>query len=119
LDWLSYFDLAQEWVNQGGEARQRSAVSRAYYAMFCTVRDKLQILDDYSLPKSGSQHKDLWDFCEQDRYRVQRRQIGVLGNRLRKARNEADYTTVIFNLSDLVEGAMLDAEELKDNLDAL
>lgn len=116
MDWFSYFGLAQEWAGEEGEAHKRSAVSRAYYAMFCTARDALG--DDFNPPKCGSSHLYLWEKYKEN---AELRQIGVLGNRLKKYRVRADYCTIIVDveLSDLVEYAMIDAEELKEQLGGL
>jgi uncharacterized protein (UPF0332 family) len=116
LDWFSYFDLAQEWAENENEAYKRSAVSRAYYAMFCTARDALG--DDFNPPKCGSSHLYLWEKYKEN---AELRRIGVLGDRLKKYRVRADYYTIMVDveLSDLVEYAMIDAEELRGHLDGL
>jgi uncharacterized protein (UPF0332 family) len=68
LEWSAYFDLAQELVNLAeeldeheAEAYRRSAVSRAYYAMFCTARDMLDGVGDYNPPPHGSEHAYVWN----------------------------------------------------------
>ena len=73
---------------------------------------------DYKPPDSGSSHRYLW---EQYKQNDELRQIGVLGDRLKKYRVRVDYHTVIVDvdLSDLVEYAMMDAEELRERLDNL
>ena len=121
MDWFLYYDLAQEWRRQDGDAYKRSAVSRAYYAMFCTARNELMdnIDDEYSPPECGSEHKYVWDSYKEDRHPRGTRQIGVLGNRMRRYRNSADYDDVIVNLPDLVEDAMNAARELKEHLESL
>jgi uncharacterized protein (UPF0332 family) len=118
VDWLLYYDVALEWVGNDGEAHKRSAVSRAYYAMFCTARNELKdnIDDEYSPPKCGSEHKYVWNLYKKDRHPRGTRQIVVLGDRLRHARNRADYCDFVVNFSDLVENAMDDAEALKGHL---
>ena len=120
MDWSLYYDLALEWVGNDGEAHKRSAVSRAYYAMFCTARNELKdnINDDYKPPECGSEHMYVWNLYKEDRHPRGPRQIGVLGNRLRRARNRADYCDVILNFPDLVEDAMVAAAELKGHLDS-
>lgn len=95
---------------------QRSAVSRAYYAMFCTARDKLDEANKYNPPECGSEHQYVWASYRQE---AAVRQIGVLGNRLRRYRNRADYDNLILDLPDVVETALDDAEELKGYLENL
>jgi uncharacterized protein (UPF0332 family) len=121
VDWFLYYDLAQEWRRQDGDAYKRSAVSRAYYAMFCTARNELKnyIEDEYNPPECGSEHKYVWNSYKEDRHPRGTREIGVLGNRLRRYRNRADYCDVILDLADLVENAMDDAEILKRHLEGL
>jgi uncharacterized protein (UPF0332 family) len=121
VDWLLYYDLAQQWVGHGGEAHERAAMSRAYYAMFCTARNELRdtIEDEYSPPECGSEHMYVWNLYKEDRHPRGARQIGVLGNRLRRYRNRADYDDVILNFSDLVEDAMDSATELREHLEGL
>lgn len=115
MDWFDYFELAQEWAD-GNEAHKRSAVSRAYYAMFCTARNIMG--DRYIPPQNGSDHSHLWDLYKQDE---DLKPIGVLGTRLKRYRVRADYDNLIVDvdLSDLVEYAMMDAEELKGHLEDL
>ena len=120
MDWFLYYDLALEWVGNDGEAHKRSAVSRAYYAMFCTARNELrETIGDYRPPECGSEHKYVWNSYREDRHPRGTRQIGVLGNRLRRYRNKADYCDIIVDLPDLLESAMDDAWELKEHLEGL
>ena len=114
MDWFDYLDLADEWAGKSGDAHKRSAVSRAYYAVFCTARNELRdAIEDYSPPKCGSEHKYVWDSYRDDRHPRGTREIGVRGNRLRRYRNTADYCDVVLDLPDLLESAMDDARQLK------
>jgi uncharacterized protein (UPF0332 family) len=121
VDWFLYYDLALQWVGHGGEAHERAAVSRAYYAMFCTARNELKdnADDEYKPPECGSEHVYVWESYKENRHPRGARKIGVLGNRLRRARNRADYCDVITDRLDLVENAMDDAHELKGHLEGL
>jgi uncharacterized protein (UPF0332 family) len=114
LNWHTYFDLAQELAKHESEAHLRSAVSRAYYAMYCTARDMLDVVGDFNPPQCGSDHIYLWNTFAEDPYEA----IAVrdLGQRLKEARVQADYENYIANLPHLVEGALLDAEDLKEAL---
>jgi uncharacterized protein (UPF0332 family) len=120
VDWFLYYDLALQWVKFDGDAHKRSAVSRAYYAMFCAARNELlNNVDEYDAPECGSEHVYVWNSYKEDRHPRGTRQIGVLGNRLRRHRNRADYDDVILDFPDLVEDAMENAAELKEHLDTL
>jgi uncharacterized protein (UPF0332 family) len=120
VDWFVYYDLALQWVGNDGDAYKRSAVSRAYYAMFCTARNELlNSVDEYNPPECGSEHVYVWNSYKEDRHPRGTKHIGVLGNRLRRYRNRADYDNVILNFPELVEDAMASAAELKEHLDDL
>ena len=95
FDWSEYFNLAQELVGQtvapaGQEARQRSALSRAYYAAFCQARNHLRDKERYSLPADGQVHTHVRDQFR-DSLDLTRSQIGHDLNRLRIDRNRVDY----------------------------
>ena len=110
-------DLARELAEHASDAKKRSAVSRAYYAMYCTARDKLEGIGDFEPPSCGSEHIYLWNrLATEPYYSTSVRDLGI---RLRDARVEADYENYIHNLPHLVEGAILDAEELEEALEAL
>ena len=119
MNWFDYFELAQEWVNEDNEAYKRSAVSRAYYAMYCTARDKLDDANRYHPSRCDSKHIYVWNKYKEDPAYPDRVQIGRLGSRLHRRRIEADYHGFIDNFPDLVDHAMAQAEELKDFLDSL
>ncbi|MEG4171823.1 MULTISPECIES: hypothetical protein [unclassified Microcoleus] len=42
FDWEEYFNLAKELAETTEEAKLRSAVSRAYYSVFCLARNYLR-----------------------------------------------------------------------------
>ena len=42
FDWLEYVSLADELMLNDKESHHRSAVSRAYYGVFCKIREKLE-----------------------------------------------------------------------------
>jgi uncharacterized protein (UPF0332 family) len=117
LEWSTYLDLARELAEQESDAKKRSAVSRAYYAMYCTARDKLQGIGDFEPPSCGSDHFYLWNRLAKEPYYST--SVRDLGMRLRDARVEADYENYIHNLPHFAESAILDAEELEQALEAL
>lgn len=126
MDWYAYLDLAKELAepeedldHHDREARQRSAVSRAYYAIFCTARDMFDPEHKYRPPQEGSSHAKLWRQLKNDPYRDEYRYIGVHASRLGESRRQADYDCHITNLPYFVEDAIANAEELKEALEAL
>jgi uncharacterized protein (UPF0332 family) len=118
FDWYDYLDVAQEWVAHDDEAYQRSAVSRAYYAMYCNARNRLSLTGEFDPPRCGSDHTHVWNTFgrgpEDERVR-----IGELGHRLREARRQADYENEIPNLPSVVGGAMRIADDLRTELQRL
>jgi len=95
FNWSEYLNLAQELVGQTGtpagqEARQRSALSRAYYAAFCQARNHLRDKEGHSLPGGGQVHVYVRDQFRNSSDPM-RNQIGQNLNRLRIDRNKADY----------------------------
>jgi uncharacterized protein (UPF0332 family) len=92
--WTDYLELARELVSsevspQLREARFRTAVSRAYYAAFCSLREYASDRLGFSAANTGEDHTGLVNF------------LGRLGSpwfsiaqdlsRLRKWRNRCDY----------------------------
>jgi len=108
FDWSEYFNLAQELIGKtatpaGQEARQRSALSRAYYAAFCQARNHLRDEEGHSYPAGGQVHTYV---CNQFRNSPDptRKQIGHDLNRLRIDRNKVDYDDLVPGLSAMTTG---------------
>jgi uncharacterized protein (UPF0332 family) len=123
FNWLEYFVLAQELVGQSGtlagqEARQRSAISRAYYAAFCQARNHLRDKEGHSLPEDVQVHAYV-----RDQFRnspdSRRKQIGENLNRLRIARNKADYEDSVPRLDKMTVTDMRMAQEVLAMLNQL
>jgi uncharacterized protein (UPF0332 family) len=86
FNWLSYIKLAEELLKKSDESYLRSAISRAYYGVFCIARGRKsnrrysgadahwQVINEYM----GSRDKN-------------ERKMGWLLGILRKQRNIADY----------------------------
>jgi len=62
FDWRNYLVLAQELGENTNEAKQRSSISRAYYAAFCSARNYMKKKDPNSHPNEGSEHQYLIDY---------------------------------------------------------
>lgn len=118
FDWFDYFDLAQELLQHDGEAYQRSAVSRAYYAVYCNARNRLQLGGEYAPQKDETEHTHVWNTFGRGP-EPERIKIGELGHRLRERRNMVDYDNCIDRLSDVVDDAMIKASRLKEVLERL
>jgi uncharacterized protein (UPF0332 family) len=116
FNWLEYFNLAQELVGQTGtpagqEARQRSAISRAYYAAFCQARNHLRDQEGHPLPGDGQVHAYVRDQFR-DSPDSRREQIGENLNRLRIDRNKADYEDSVPRLDTMTVRDMTLAQQV-------
>ena len=96
FDWSEYLKLARELVELDnastiGEARLRSAISRAYYAALNKAVDYIEAAEgkDY-LPTTPEKHYDTRSYFFQRRDQVSE-QIANNLNYLRSQRNKADY----------------------------
>ena len=105
FDWNEYLYLAQEVAGlspgsaAGPEARQRCAVSRAYYAAFIRARNHLRFVDgDPLVPVDATAHVYVRQAFRRSRNR-RRRQVAILLDNLRIARNAVDYDNAVPNLT--------------------
>lgn len=130
FDWSEYFNLARELADLGEvhvcqEAESRSAISRAYYAAFCTSRYHLFCIDgkkrssrDYShyeVPERFIAHGDTSGDIRYTR-------IGTSLQELRRLRNQADYDDSFKQLSkntrwalEITADILSDLRELRKN----
>jgi hypothetical protein len=118
FNWFDYFNLAEELLQHEGEAYQRSAVSRAYYAVYCNARNRLQLGGEYAPQEDETEHTHVWNTFRRGPER-ERIQIGELGHRLRERRNMVDYEDYIERLSDVVDDAMIRAHRIRAVLERL
>jgi uncharacterized protein (UPF0332 family) len=114
FDWKQYLSFADELSKRSEEAALRSAVSRAYYAAFCTARNHLRGKGE-QIPDSEQTHKVVWEsFQRRGKTYAAVYQNGV---RLRSRRRQADYEDEIKDLSNLVTEALRDAKNVLHWLD--
>lgn len=123
FDWTHYLYLARELCGHSSatpsndDARRRAAVSRAYYAVFCSARNRL-LTDGETLPADGSAH---WRVRE--RYALstdlRRARIGANLLRLHGLRKDADYQDSLGNLPGMTVVALGHATQAIADLDAL
>jgi hypothetical protein len=116
FDWSHYLELAKE-LNTGSsgspieEAKLRSAISRAYYAVFCAARNYLRLhRPSVYVPPGGEAHKIVKDTFESDPDLVWK-SIGIKLGRLRKSRGYADYDDTVPGLSSLAQLSLRVADE--------
>ena len=89
MDPTEFLDLAGEWAVGSREGEWRSSVSRAYYAVFHVARNLLRQAG-FQVPMGTTCHQYLY-FRLNNYGDVTVRTAADLLNRLRRARNEADY----------------------------
>ena len=103
FDWSEYLNTARELAGQAtalasDEAKKRSAISRAYYAAFCSARNHLRDKEhDQSIPVGGDAHGYVRKQFKTSKDKV-RREIGEDLARLVAKRNLADYDDTIERL---------------------
>lgn len=116
FNWKEYLYLAQFLQNCCGpnfsdEAAQRSAVSRAYYAAFCSYQRYATVKLGY-VKTTYDVHTDLRDFLKRNRKSKEASALDYL----RKWRNQCDYEDMVFNLAVLTAQSLSDVEQLLNNL---
>ena len=117
FDWKEYLNLAKSLQNRQGndysqEAAFRSAVSRAYYAAFCHARNFIRDRESFSPYTNALDHSRVREhFRQQGRF-----DISNILNYLRRWRNACDYNDTVADLSDLLEDALKNAQEVIDKL---
>ena len=91
FDWKGYLTVADDLLYHTEEHYCRSAISRAYYAVFCIARNK-KGLKDYSPPDENSPgvHKKVILEYKNSTERVEQK-VGNNLDKLRRSRNLADY----------------------------
>lgn len=113
-NWAEYYDLAvvlKEQRLQSGvpDAALRSAISRAYYASFCSARRYISTNATATLPRDGTVHQKVIDHFLTEGHRTNDHQQVTLGRTLRKLRgqrNQADYADRLPRLHDEAQKAI-------------
>lgn len=88
FNWLLYLNVANHLVSQAGEEYWRSAISRAYYAVFGAAKG---ILENQGIQfKRDNIHRQVIKSLKKHKNPTAR-QAGANLDRLRRERNKADY----------------------------
>ena len=114
FDWAEYLALAQELAGQAGgaagpEARLRSSVSRAYYAAFCNARNFLRDVKHVSIPRENV-HSFVISLFQRGADNNEKK-VGADLDRLRRARNQADYDDSLPNVQQVMKSTLLQAQQ--------
>jgi uncharacterized protein (UPF0332 family) len=118
FEWKEYLELAEEIcgasMGTDMEARERAAISRAYYASFCMARNRLIPVFGQP-PENGQAHA--WVQGKYERHSNKKwRSVGNNLSRMRVIRNKADYDDTFPNCSNECSNAI---NWSKDTLRAL
>ncbi len=110
FDWEKYLTLADSLYHNCGtfshrEACLRAAVSRGYYAAFCSARNLARDNDNLRLDNTGRDHGTVKSFYR-NTSDPQRQRVGILLGRLRDYRNKADYVDALPQLEPETQAAL-------------
>ena len=95
FDWIEYLNLAKELrgnhITSNQEAKMRSIISRAYYAVFCKSKEYLSKNKNIPIPESKESHEIVRKTFEM-LSKKEEKHIATILQRLRQRRNMADYS---------------------------
>ena len=105
FSWTEYLRLATELSRHADEASQRTATSRAYYAVFhaATLHARANGYAERS-------HGRLWKMYQADPDENAKR-LSLLGNQMKMARENADYKEDVSRVGDAMQQQLLDAHK--------
>ena len=113
FDWLEYLDVADHLVSHAREGFWRSATSRAYYGVYCRLREVVERHIGRRLSGFAS-HREVMDYLMRDN-RSAVSQMGRRLDRLRRERNVADYDAVPFTV-DRAQKSLITARQISASL---
>ena len=130
FDWKDFLELARYLNNRAAQtnvekASKRSAVSRAYYAVYCFLRDFAEKNLSFSPQRTSDDHYllvkyllDLPDAIpnEYGRFKEQLRDIADTLRELRVYRNQCDYDANVENLDFLAAASIANADRVFNNI---
>ena len=114
FDWKEYLEIAERLHQEGGEAQERAAIGRAYYAAFCSARNWLKNDETIEITRSTS-HATIWKYFSPEGEKHtprQKKQIARLGDNLRECRNAADYDNEMINVTEKSKDAIAHARTI-------
>ncbi len=119
FDWVTFLDLADALLAPPtpSDAAARTAISRAYYAVFRAARRHLDPTGSV-IPPDGRAHKRVWDAFQTVPSGIQRR-IAQEGRRLKRRRDRADYDDVYPDLVAEARESIIRARRLVGDIASL
>lgn len=119
FDWQQYLVVAEELAPIRTDRTWRTAISRAYYAVFHKAEQHYARFHPTHASGLGNEsHRTVWRWFEEHPARSYR-EIGVGGRRLQQARIQADYRDRFPGLESQVIYQIANARALIENLDRL
>ena len=122
FDWLEFLELAKALAKSDEEAAMRSAVSRAYYAVYGSIA-RVLLVEGFDASSTTDPHFQMWRHLERNPVgKPEGRTRGVLaryGRELRLFRKKADYDSEIDDLRNLVDDALERAATMRNLLPRL
>lgn len=124
FNWSDYLTLAKSLAKQksgpllSDEAYKRTAISRAYYAVFCSALDFADSHEEFTPTGTGADHEGLISHFEHSTDRS-RRSAGAKLRRLRGNRNQVDYDNIVRQLDKLTRLALRRADDILFTLTSL
>jgi uncharacterized protein (UPF0332 family) len=120
FDWSEYLSLAKELIVDvtlvcSQEAKLRSGISRAYYAVYHKAEN---LVFPAGPPNKWGSHRQVIDELQSSDDPL-RRGFGVELERLRGSRTKADYQDTLRNIPREAQDALIAAEELIAGLNGL
>lgn len=121
FDWNEYYELAKSLAGRDGspneESRERSAISRAYYAALIQARQKASVRTGKDIPRGGTHH---WTIKRYEKDPAPKaKSIGSHLKRLKKRRERADYENDVPKLKSELTSALQEAGSLISRVNEL
>jgi uncharacterized protein (UPF0332 family) len=120
FDWSDYLNLAHKLIASTSEhgmqeAALRCAISRSYYAVFCTSRNYLRDIDREENLDTYEVHKIVSEIFMHSS-NTNKKRIGENLKRLRGMRNKADYNDNFSGLASQAKFALKIADAIISDL---
>ena len=115
FSWSGYLALAEELARRDEEACKRAAISRAYYAAFCTARNLLARRQLIDLARTGEDHVAVWKALRNHQSR-RMQELSPKGFSLLRRRRNADYDDECTGLDESVQAALRESRFIVETL---
>lgn len=120
FEWAQYLNVARELASVKSdpptdEARSRSAISRAYYAAFCTARNFLLNREGLTISRSGRAHGEVRRGFLKSSDKA-KKQVANRLKQLKEFRRRADYDDEFVGVEHSRNQALKLAKRIIDSL---